>query len=246
MKQRATTTLRRWIAARCSPENAFGLHLTLGMLVLMIAVAIFASVAVHVMGGSATLASIDRDVGQWLQGHAAPALTLLMLVITHLHGVTGITVLGLLLCAWFWREKAHYWLLTAILAIPGGMLLNVLLKHVFMRPRPASDEALLALATYSFPSGHTVAATLFYGVLGVYLVRAVRSLWLRSAIIAAALLMVMLVGASRIFLGVHYFSDVFAAVVEGCGWLAISLTVIRILDMRMALVRASRAASAGR
>jgi membrane-associated phospholipid phosphatase len=235
MKQIGTLKLSRFIATRCAQGHEFGLHLTVGVLTLAtaIAITIFASIAAPVMSGSAALGSIDHAVAQSLQRHAMPALTLLMLTVTHVHGVIGIGVMGALLCTWFWREKAYYWLLTAMLAIPGGMLLNVVLKHVFMRTRPASEEALLTLATYSFPSGHTASATLFYGVIAAYLACAARSVWMRSAIITAALLMVVLVGASRIYLGVHYFSDVLAATVEGCAWLAICITVMRIIDIRM-------------
>ena len=233
MKQIGTTKLSRFIAVRFTQGNALGVHLAIGVLALAIAIAIFASIAVPVMSGSAALASFDHDIAQTLQRHAMPALTLLMLAVTHAHGVIGIGVLGALLCVWFWREKAYYWLVTAMLAIPGGMLLNVVLKHVFMRTRPVSEEALLTLATYSFPSGHTASATLFYGVIAAYLVCAARRMWVRSAIVAAALSMVALVGASRIYLGVHYFSDVLAASVEGCGWLAICLTLMRIVEIRI-------------
>jgi membrane-associated phospholipid phosphatase len=235
MKQIGTTKLSRLIALRFAQGDALGVHLTIGVLAMAIAIAIaiFSGIAVPVMNGSAALASFDHDIAQSLQQHAMPALTLLMLAVTHAHGVIGIGVLGALLCAWFWRKKAYYWLLTAMLVIPGGMLLNVVLKHVFMRTRPASQEALLTLATYSFPSGHTASATLFYGVIAAYLVCAARAMWVRSAIVAAALSMVALVGASRIYLGVHYFSDVLAASVEGCGWLAICITFMRIIEIRI-------------
>ncbi|WP_395406963.1 phosphatase PAP2 family protein [Pseudoduganella sp. UC29_106] len=82
------------------------------------------------------------------------------------------------------------------------------------------DEPLLTLATYSFPSGHTVAATLFYGLLACYLVMRGRR-WLP---VAGATLMVLLVACSRMYLGVHYLSDVLAAVAEGVAWLAICVT----------------------
>lgn len=113
------------------------------------------------------------------------------------------------------------------------MLLNVLLKHIFQRARPSFDEPLLTLATYSFPSGHTAAATLLYGVMAAYLVRTclglrrplLVGLAVATAVVMAAT-MVALVGVSRLYLGVHYLSDIVAATASSTGWLAITLTSV--------------------
>jgi membrane-associated phospholipid phosphatase len=110
--------------------------------------------------------------------------------------------------------------------------LNVLLKYTYMRARPSFDDAILTLATYSFPSGHTAAATLLYGIIAAYLVCLTPRFGLRGAIVAGAVLMVALVGASRVYLGVHYASDVLAAVVESCGWLAVCITASSTLRRR--------------
>ena len=72
------------------------------------------------------------------------------------------------------------------LAMTGGMLLNVLLKHAYERARPSFDDPILTLETYSFPSGHTAGATVFYGVLAAFLVsRTSRHRW-RAAMVAVA------------------------------------------------------------
>ena len=117
------------------------------------------------------------------------------------------------------------WLLTLLMAVPGGMLLNVLLKSVFQRARPHFDDPLLILDSYSFPSGHTVAATLFYGVLAAYLISLPGMRWgRRLAAALSAVLMVALVALSRVYLGVHYLSDVLAGAAEGCAWLTVCVT----------------------
>ncbi|MFT5642970.1 MAG: membrane-associated phospholipid phosphatase [Janthinobacterium sp.] len=234
MKKNHGTRLHRFIAARCAREGELGLHLTLGVVLLALSAWIFGSIASQVTGGTPWIEMLDRHVAQFLQGHATDTLTRLMLIFTHVHGIAGIGALGLLLGVWFWRKKAHDWLLMAVVAIPGGMLLNALLKQVFMRARPASEDAILTLASYSFPSGHTAAATLLYGIFAAYLMSMTRSKWTRMGIVAVALLMVLLVGASRIYLGVHYFSDVLAAVAESCGWLAICITASSTLRRRRA------------
>ena len=86
------------------------------------------------------------------------------------------------------------------------------------------DEPILRLSTYSFPSGHTAAATLFYGIIAAYLVCRAQAWPVRAAVMLVAALLVLLVGASRIYLGVHFFSDTLAAVAESCGWLSVCLT----------------------
>jgi undecaprenyl-diphosphatase len=117
-------------------------------------------------------------------------------------------------------------MLTLLLAVPPGMLLNVLLKHSYQRARPSFDVPLLTLPTFSFPSGHTLAATVFYGVLACYLWPQARNAIQRTAVVLGAVLMVALVAFSRMYLGVHFLTDVLAAVAEGLGWLAVCVTAV--------------------
>jgi undecaprenyl-diphosphatase len=131
-----------------------------------------------------------------------------------------------------WRQRAHYWLLALLFSVPGGMLLNVALKHVFQRARPVLEDPLVTLATYSFPSGHTTAATCFYGLLASYLVIA-RPAWsVRLGTVAVCVTMVLLVAFSRVYLGAHYVSDVLAAMAESVAWLAVCITAISTLRRR--------------
>ena len=122
--------------------------------------------------------------------------------------------------------------LALLFSVPGGMLLNVALKHVFQRARPVFEDPLVTLATYSFPSGHTMAATCFYGLLASYLVIA-RPVWsVRLGTVAACVVMVLLVAFSRVYLGAHYVSDVLAAMAESVAWLAVCITAISTLRRR--------------
>jgi membrane-associated phospholipid phosphatase len=91
------------------------------------------------------------------------------------------------------------------------MLINVLLKGVFLRDRPSFSDPILTLAGYSFPSGHVAGATLFYGVLAAFLASNVRTWRSRVLIVLAACVLVILVGITRIYLGLHHLSDVVAA-----------------------------------
>lgn len=223
--------LRRFLAARLSPEGEFGLHLTVGLVLILLAGMAFSEIAEDVVEGD-TITVIDVQLAHWFRARATEGFTRAMLFITHWNGITGTSVMTALLAAWFAWRKAHYWLIVLVTAVPGGMLLNVVLKHIFRRQRPSLEDPLLTLATYSFPSGHTVAATLFYGVLACFLVRRIHAWPRRALVVAAGCLMVMLVALSRMYLGVHYLSDVMAASAEGAAWLAVCVTAVSTLHRR--------------
>jgi membrane-associated phospholipid phosphatase len=122
-----------------------------------------------------------------------------------------------------WRRRWP-WLLTLILVVPGGALLNELIKIAFHRARPKFDVPILAVKGYGFPSGHAMMATLLYGLLAVLLVRTLRDVRWRMLVVGVAGSVVVLVGISRMYLGAHYLSDILAAVAAGVAWLVLCLT----------------------
>ncbi len=243
MDKSLTSRLHRFAAARISPEEQFGLHLTAGVLVLLLAMAGFARIAGAVVAG-APITQLDIELANWLHVYAHQSLGLrnFMMGITHLHSTPGMLTLTALAAWWFYRRGARHWIPTLLAAVPGGMVLNVLMKHTFERARPHFDEPLLTLSTYSFPSGHTLAATVFYGLLACYLARHAHGWGRRAGIVLLACLMVALVAGSRLYLGVHYLSDVLAAMAEGCAWLSICVTGASTLRRRQA-ARARRGAT---
>ena len=221
----------RFIEARLSPGGEFGLHLTAGLALLVAAASVFGDLAEDVMDHE-SITVLDLRVAHWFHVHAFEPLTSFMLGVSLLHTGVGMLLLVAALGWYFWRVRARYWLLALLVAVPTGSVLNVALKYHFQRARPVFDEPLVSLATYSFPSGHTSAATLFYGVLASYLVIA-RPRWhVRLSTAAACMMMVLLVALSRVYLGAHYLSDVLAAMAESVAWLAICITAISTLRRR--------------
>lgn len=223
--------LLSFVEARLSPGGEFGLHLTVGMVLLVISGWVFHELAEAVMGQEA-ITLLDHQVAHWFNAHAFEPLTGFMLGISLAHSVAGMVLLFGVFALHLWRSRERYWLLALAFAVPGGMLLNVALKHVFQRTRPVFEEPLVTLATYSFPSGHTTAATCFYGLLVSYLVIA-RPAWnVRLGTVAFCLTMVLLVALSRVYLGAHYVSDVLAAMAGSVAWLAVCITAISTLRRR--------------
>jgi membrane-associated phospholipid phosphatase len=88
------------------------------------------------------------------------------------------------------------------------------------------------LKDYGFPSGHTMIATLLYGLLAVLLVRTLRSAPWRRVVVGVAGAVILLVGISRMYLGAHYLSDILAAMAAGVAWLALCLTAVGTLCYR--------------
>lgn len=165
----------------------------------------------------------DRSVAASFHAAASPSLTAFMMWVSWAHGTVGILALTAIAASVTWRHSNRLPLPILLAAVPGGLLLNVAVKHAVQRPRPEWGYALQALETYSFPSGHTAGAMLFYGIVVVWLWPRLRGLGARIALPIAALLMVLLVAASRIVLGVHFMTDCIAAVIEAGAWLAICL-----------------------
>jgi undecaprenyl-diphosphatase len=142
------------------------------------------------------------------------------------------TIMSCLLAFMLWRSGHHYWVLSLAFAVPGGLLLNTLIKLAFNRARPAWEDPILTLSSASFPSGHTAGAALFYGFIAAYMVWNMKTAWPRVIAVLGCMFMVALVGFSRIYLGVHYLSDVLAAVSMSMVWLVACLLGVRGLAHR--------------
>jgi membrane-associated phospholipid phosphatase len=193
-----------------------------GWSAFLLAGLIFLAIAWNVTGRSA-LVALDGRLAGWLHEHAGGALTGFFLAVTQLNSMVGVTALSVAFGAVLARLRQWYWLATLAVAVGGGMLLNVVLKAAYERLRPHFDDPLLVLSTFSFPSGHTAGAVLFYGVLAAFLVSRFYDWRARAASVAGALAMVALVGFSRMYLGAHYLSDVLAAACSSTVWLVLCL-----------------------
>jgi undecaprenyl-diphosphatase len=119
----------------------------------------------------------------------------------------------------------------------GGMLTNPILKGIYLRPRPSVVPALASAHSTSFPSGHSMAAAVVYLTLGALLARTTKRWHLRVAYLSAALALTVLVGLSRIYLGVHYPSDVLAGWCAGALWALVWELVANLLQQRNVLRR---------
>ncbi len=210
------------MTAPLSPRARLGVHLASGALLLIAAAWLFGAIAEDVVT-SDRLTRQDADVAQWLHTHGNAALTRFMLVVTNLHSTVAVSIYTAIAAMTLARGRRWRWLITLLLCSGGGLALNVLMKLAFHRARPVFDDPLLTLTSYSFPSGHVAASTIFYGLIVCWCFTRTPRLALRAVVVAAAILLVALVAFSRMYLGVHYLSDVGAAFAEGIAWLTLCL-----------------------
>lgn len=174
----------------------------------------------------------DVQLSNWLHAHTSPILTKTMLVVTSFGSTGVVACIAVALGLFLLSRRQFYWLLALVLTVPGGGLLNRLLKYWFHRPRPHFEDPILKLTSYSFPSGHTMIATVLYGVIAAYVFTQTSDWRWRVLSIVSAALLIALVACSRIYLGAHYLSDVLGAMAEGLAWLSLCLTVVRSLQGR--------------
>jgi len=214
-----------FLQARLSPAGFLGLDVTIGAIILISASWIFGKIAEDVVTGD-PLTAVDREIAVWLHLHATPTLTEAMKFISLLASWPVVTAIFLFMALYFVQERSRYHLLALMLTIPIGMLMNAMLKYAFHRSRPAWDDPILMIGSFSFPSGHAMAATLLYGFLAAFVVRKVQAWRWRVLAVLAAGLLIVLIGFSRLYLGVHYLSDVLAGMAAGTAWLALCLIAV--------------------
>jgi undecaprenyl-diphosphatase len=172
----------------------------------------------------------DQFVRMRIHEYASPGLTRAMIAISFVggDGLTIAAVVSLLLFLHFRWKRATLWLVVNIL---GALVLDLTLKYAFHRPRPAPFFVALP-RTYSFPSGHALFSFCFYGMLAGLLMDRIKSrleqilIWLAAATLIAA------IGFSRVYLGVHYPSDVIAGYLTATLWVSTLLALDRMRSQK--------------
>jgi len=147
-----------------------------------------------------------------------PWLEVLFKDLTSLGSPTVLTLVTIAVVGYLLLDGERQTALLVVLAVAGGAVLEASLKLGFARPRPDLVSHLVAVNSYSFPSGHATMATVTYLTLGVLLARIQERLRMKLYLLCVAILFAFLVGISRIYLGVHWPSDVIAGWCLGSAW----------------------------
>jgi len=173
------------------------------------------------------LAGPDHELAGWFHERLTPAFVAVLHAFTDFGSGEWIGIIVSVLVLFFAWKRWWPSLVTLIVAVPGGMLLNEWVKVVVHRQRPFLDGPFVDWSGYSFASGHTIGATLLYGQLLLFILPCLKSRHWRLMSVFGAACLIAAVGFSRIALGAHFLTDVLAAIFFGIIWLALCVVLGR-------------------
>jgi undecaprenyl-diphosphatase len=212
-------------------------RILIAFLILAVTAFAFAKLASEVFEGD-TMA-FDRYLITALRNPADPSVPIgprwfrsAMLDVTALGGVTGLTLLTMIVAGYLLIARKTATAVFLVVAIAGGALASSLLKLGFHRPRPDIVAHLVDVNTTSFPSGHAMNSAVVYLTLGALLARTHRLYRERIYILAVTMILTLGIGFSRVYLGVHWPSDVMAGWMVGGAWATLCSLVARWLQQR--------------
>lgn len=218
-----------FLRARLRRGEWYGLGLTLAVLGIGAALWGFVEL-VDALTEQETLYRADQRVRETVGRLTSPAMTPWVVRLTSLGNGWILTVLTLAVGAGLLWRRRWVRLFELVFAMGGGGLLLWALKAFFARARP--EGSLTATGGFSFPSGHSFGAMVFFGFLAYLARRETERTELRLAAIALGGLLILLIGVSRVYLGVHWLTDVLGGFLAGFAWLAASLVLVRTAEHR--------------
>ena len=208
--------LRRFIRFFGGVRLALGSVLFVGMLLAVAALFFFGWLADEMLDGDTR--RFDESVRSFVHEFASPALTIIMQTASFLGSTLFLVIFGVIIVIALYLRKHRRGAILFTITTIGASVLLMTLKLAFRRARPEPFFDTILPASYSFPSGHSLAAFCFYGALAEILSERTDKLWQQTLIWISAVTMILLIGISRIYLGVHYPSDVVAGYAVGLIW----------------------------
>jgi undecaprenyl-diphosphatase len=212
------------------PSAYLAVHLALGLL-MAVAIGVFATLAEEALAGG-ELAEFDLAFARALHDTRTPAWERAFSVVSWLGTRQTLAIVTLIIAVPLFLRRQIVFALAWVAAQAGGGLLNRALKETFERTRPEFADPVLAASSWSFPSGHAMGTFILCGV-GCYLLLRDNRSWTRAAVVVTASVSWCVVMAfSRLYLGVHYASDVIAGLLAGVAWVVVCVSGLEVLRRR--------------
>jgi undecaprenyl-diphosphatase len=208
---------------------AVGIFVAAGAVLAIAGTWAFAELAAHVQRGATQ--AFDDTVMRWMGAHQVPWLTTVMVQLTALGTAVVVMMVVLVAALFLWLTKHKHSAALLLATTSVGIILNGMLKDVFHRSRPQIFPWGTSAFTSSFPSGHAMSAAVVYGTVAYLAARLQRTHLARTITIGVALLLVVLISVSRVYLGVHYPSDTLAGVTIGLAWAAFCMATLEAIQM---------------
>jgi undecaprenyl-diphosphatase len=208
--------------------GALGIFLVAGVVIATFGTWVFSELSETVMAGKTQ--AFDEAVMRWIHTQHSSALDAIMIEITSL-GTGMVVLMTVCVAALFLTLTRHkYSALLLLVATAGGPIIDTVLKMRFGRPRPHVFEWGTHAGSSSFPSGHAMEATIVYSTVAYLAARLHRRRWARWLTMSIAVILIALICLSRVYLGVHYPSDVLAGAVIGFAWAAFCMAVLEAIQ----------------
>lgn len=217
-----------FVAARFARGEYLGLHLTIGLVVSIAALWLFGGVTEDVLHHD-PLTQLDLNIVTWFRAHSTLTLDHIGVAVSLLGSPVAMALLAVIVAIVLTARRRWIVLSGWVAVFAGGGVLDWGLKRVVQRPRPSGASAFLNGESFSFPSGHAMGSLFGYGMLAYLLMR----FWAKTdrrrlTILIIATMLIMSIGLSRLYLGVHYFSDVVAGYAAGLVWLATCISGVEV------------------
>ena len=210
---------RHFLAARTNPAVATGLLLTVALGFVLVGGLILGALA-YLTRSRSELVTVDSDISQWVNDNSSRFVHDALTVITQLGSTTFVIVAAIVLTIVEMRRRPSKWIIPFLLAVMVGEgVLTNLVKELLARARPTLNPTAHLLGP-SFPSGHTATAAAFWAAAALLLGRG-RSQRAHALLAGGAVAIAIAVACSRVFLDVHWFSDVLGGLALGWGWFAV-------------------------
>ena len=181
---------------------------------------------VDTVADSAGAGLLDRLVWAWFVAHRDPALDQVMIAVSTVGNTVGMGVLALIGAAVLWRLRHRVEAALVVISAAGSSLLITGFKNLYGRGRPPVAQQLTAENTAALPSGHSLGSMVVLGVLATVVVLLVRRPVVQLLAVVAAAAGIVAIGSSRLYLGVHWMTDVLTGWLLGGAWLALCVTTL--------------------
>lgn len=226
--------LRHYVARRrqatLAPALPQRLRAEVGVAIVLIGVGVFAALASLLAAGGVPGWS-DQAFTEVLRAATPPPALQVFSALTHLGDTTTLAGLCIAIALALIAFGRHGFAFGWVVAMAGNGLLIRALKQLFGRVRPLNSEGFVLEHGFSFPSGHSSGSVVAYGMLAYLALRLLPTAWHLPSLLVTVTLAVT-IGASRLFLGVHFASDVIAGFASGTAWLALCITGIEYIRWR--------------